>query len=58
MISNACKLAAKEFGWRIFYAYADPTAGEIGTVYQACNWLYLGIGAGGTDRPLAVLQPA
>ena len=45
MISRACKLAAAEFGWRVFYAYADPMAGEIGTVYQACNWRYLGVGA-------------
>ena len=46
LIPKACKLAAKAFGWRIFNAYADSTAGEIGTVYQAVNWLYLGIGAG------------
>jgi hypothetical protein len=46
LIARACKLAAKEFGWRIFSAYADPTAGEIGAVYQAANWLYLGVGAG------------
>lgn len=24
-------------------AYADPVAGEIGTIYQACNALYLGL---------------
>lgn len=29
-------------GWRIVVAYADPKAGEIGTVYQATNWLYCG----------------
>ena len=46
LISKACRLAAEEFGWRIFFAYSDPTAGEIGTVYQACNWLYLGEGVG------------
>jgi len=46
LISRACKLAATEFGWRIFCANADPTAGEIGTVYQAANWLYLGVGVG------------
>ena len=46
LISRACKLAAAEFGWQIFYSYSDPTAGEIGTVYQACNWLYLGEGVG------------
>jgi hypothetical protein len=39
-------MAAKEHGWRIFYAYSDPAAGEIGTIYQACNWIYLGVGPG------------
>jgi hypothetical protein len=39
LIARACKLATKECGWRIFSAYCDPTAGEIGVVYQAANWL-------------------
>lgn len=46
LVSAACKLASKEFGWKIFYAYSDETAGEIGTIYQACNWAYLGKGVG------------
>jgi hypothetical protein len=46
LIARACKLAAEQFGWRIFYAYSDPMAGEIGTVYQAANWLHLGVGRG------------
>ena len=46
LISRACKLAAKQFGWRIFFAYADWRAGEYGAVYQAANWLYLGAGTG------------
>ena len=51
LISRACKLAHRQFGWKVFYAYADPRAGEIGTVYQAANWLYLGRGVGrGKDR--------
>lgn len=28
-------------------AYADPLAGEIGTIYQACGWYYLGPSKGG-----------
>lgn len=53
LISRAVKLAARDRGWRIFYAYADPEAGEIGTVYQASNWLYLGQGIGrGHRHPL------
>jgi hypothetical protein len=51
LIARACKLAAGEFGWRIFFAYADPAAGEVGTIYQACNWLYLGTGVGRNRRP-------
>lgn len=46
LISRACKIAARDFGWRIFFAYADDRASELGTVYQAANWLYLGMGAG------------
>ena len=51
LISRACKLAHRNHGWKIFFAYADPRAGEIGAVYQACNWLYLGVGVG--RRPCA-----
>lgn len=52
LISQAVKQAAKDRGWRIFYAYADPEAGEIGTVYQACNWHYIGQGVGRTPGRL------
>ncbi len=45
-IPKAVSMASREHGWKIFYAYSDPAAGEIGTVYQACNWLYLGVGPG------------
>lgn len=46
LIAKTVKMAAAEHNWKIFYAYADPEAGEIGTVYQACNWLYIGQGMG------------
>ena len=42
LITRACKLAAADHGWRIFFAYADPSAGELGTVYLACNWQLIG----------------
>lgn len=35
----------EKLGWRIVIAYSDPDAGEIGTVYQATNWLYCGLSA-------------
>jgi hypothetical protein len=42
LISEACRqMTAK--GFNIFIAYSDAQAGEIGTVYQASNWLYCGM---------------
>jgi hypothetical protein len=39
---------------RIVVAYADSDAGEIGTVYQAANWTYIGQGSrGGTPEIVA-----
>jgi hypothetical protein len=32
----------EKLGYRVVFAFADPMAGEIGTVYQATNWLYCG----------------
>jgi hypothetical protein len=29
---------------KVVIAFADPSAGEIGTVYQATNWIYIGQG--------------
>jgi hypothetical protein len=46
LITRACRMAAAEHGWRIFHAYADRAAGEIGTIYQALKWLFLGYGPG------------
>jgi hypothetical protein len=41
LINRACRLmVAKEFS--VFVAYSDTEAGEVGTVYQASNWLYCG----------------
>jgi hypothetical protein len=65
LIARACKLAHRDHGWRIFYVYADPMAGEICTVYRDLHrlpsvqlalsrrwdWTQQG------QRPLAVLQP-
>lgn len=46
LIRWACRLASKEFDWKIFFAYSDSQAGEIGTVYQAVGWHYIGTGLG------------
>ena len=48
MISAACKLIYRINSTALFFAYADPMAGEYGGVYQAANWIYLGQGIDGT----------
>jgi hypothetical protein len=41
LISHACKAMAKR-GFHAFIAYADPEAGEQGSVYRAANWTFCG----------------
>jgi len=58
LISRACKLMASSgrttrsgrvfLPAYIFVSYSDSDAGEIGTVFQACNWLYCGKTSGTT----------
>lgn len=36
--------------YRVFTAYSDPTARELGTIYQACNFYYIGCKSGTTKR--------
>lgn len=36
--------------YRVFSAYSDPTARELGSIYQACNFYYLGNNYGTTTR--------
>lgn len=45
LISWACKLLERDTVGKLLVAYADTDAGEIGTVYQAANWTYIGRGA-------------
>lgn len=57
MITRACKQAAKDYGWKAFIAYSDTTAGEIGTVYQASNWSYLGQNVGRRGKRYLLRPP-
>lgn len=41
LINEACRLMSV-YGKFIFIAFADSDAGEIGTVYQAANWICVG----------------
>jgi len=36
--------------YRLFTAYSDTTAKELGTIYQACNFYYLGQNSGAAAR--------
>lgn len=42
LLSRACKWMVQNTEFRAFEAYSDPLAKELGTIYQALNWNYLG----------------
>lgn len=42
LISFAMRWMVQNTQYRLFTAYADPEAGELGTIYQALNFYYLG----------------
>jgi len=41
LIARSC-IEEKKHGIKIIVAFSDSDAGEIGTVYQASNWFYIG----------------
>lgn len=44
IVAIALKLLKKQSpGLRAVVSYSDPAAGHIGTIYQAGNWIYLGL---------------
>jgi hypothetical protein len=47
LISKSYKLL-KSIGIKMIIAFCTPEAGEIGTIYQALNWMYMG--QGGKDK--------
>ena len=49
-IAQTLKAVEKDTSYRIILAYSDRRAGEVGTIYQALNWLFIGWGATGTDH--------
>ena len=46
VIMEAIKWMAKNTEFRFFTAYSDPDAKELGTIYQACSFQYLGQASG------------
>ncbi|MFZ4411510.1 MAG: hypothetical protein ACOYOV_00405 [Bacteroidales bacterium] len=49
LVMFSCKWMAQNTKKRIFTAYSDAEAGEIGTIYQACNFDFLGKEYGNTS---------
>lgn len=49
-IMSCIKWMSVNTQYRLFTAYSDPMAKELGTVYQACNFYYLGQSAGAQHR--------
>jgi len=50
LIAQALKAVERDTQYRIILAYSDRRAGEVGTVYQATNWHFIGWGATGHDH--------
>lgn len=44
LVAWSCRLVARDTRAKLIIAFADTDAGEIGTIYQACNWTYIGRG--------------
>jgi len=42
LIMYSVRWMAKNTDYRLFTAYSDAKAGELGTIYQACNFSFLG----------------
>lgn len=56
-IAQTLKAVEKDTDYRIVLAYSDRRAGEVGTIYQALNFWFIGWGAEGTDHvPLGLVD--
>lgn len=52
LVSWTCRLIARA-GIKAVLAYSDTDAGEVGTIYQACSWFYIGRSKPGTEQYVA-----
>lgn len=50
LIMESIHWMVKNTQYRLFTAYSDPEAKELGTIYQACNFIYLGATHGTAKR--------
>lgn len=58
LMSFAMNYVAKNSKYRVFVAYSDPTAKELGTIYQACNFYYIGNGFGAEKKYVHPYKPS
>ena len=42
LLMKSIRWMVRNTPYRLFTAYSDPEAKELGTIYQACNFIYLG----------------
>jgi hypothetical protein len=57
LITKSIKYMVKNTEFRAFSAYSDPEAKELGTIYQACNFIYLGQSSGAARQYFDPLRP-
>lgn len=56
LIAKSIDYMVSNTDFRVFTAYSDPDAKELGTIYQACNFFYLGQHFGGVRQYLDPLN--
>ena len=56
LIMSSVRWMAENTDFRYFTAYSDPEAKELGTIYQACNFTYLGQTSGTSKQYLDPLH--
>jgi hypothetical protein len=52
LVSWAVRLLATARRGKVLIAYSDTDAGEVGTIYQACNWAYVGTTSRGAEAEI------
>ena len=57
LIMSSLRWMAENTDFRYFTAYSDPEAKELGTIYQACNFYYLGQTSGTSKQYLDPAHP-
>jgi len=57
IIMDSVKWMVKNTEFRFFTAYSDPDAKELGTIYQACSFTYLGQASGTKNQYFNPAEP-